>query len=194
MVVRFIVLLLLLASMASAETELLLDNVRLEPATICAGESTVLFFDIDNQGTVPRRDALLRISSPFLELGFGERIDVSLGRTTRLMQFSVPSDARGDYVVTVELDTEKRSVMLRVLSCTSDTRAPLLMIPAQQKSSTTHYAAIAGVVGLQLLVVLAVVFVVFMIVQARKEKSREIVEVTTHQPLKRKRSKKSKAD
>ena len=188
-----IIIALLLVSTVSAETNQLLDAVRLEPATICAGESTVLFIDVNNQRSSPLRDATLHVSSPNVELGFSEHSDFPLGHTTRLMQFSVPQDARGDYPVTVELSDgtqETLSAVLQVLPCTQDTHEPVFLPHSQKKpSAVAHYTAVAGIVTLQLVVALAVISIAFMLVRSRRKKPEQI---SHGRSIKKKKKPKSK--
>ena len=173
-----LVLAVLFSAGASAET--LLD-LRLEPNTLCNGDSTLLFIDIDNTGTVAIRDASLQISSSSLALSVTERIDVPLGRTTRVMQFSVSHDARGDYALVVSLDGESRSEILHVLSCSFPMGVPVLIVPESNDERSTNYPLVAVIVGIQLIIALTVVSVVS--VMKRKRASSQPA------PVKRKKSK-----
>ena len=173
-----LVLAVLFSAGASAET--LLD-LRLEPNTLCNGDSTLLFIDIDNTGTVAIRDASLQISSSSLALSVTERIDVPLGRTTRVMQFSVSHDARGDYALVVSLDGESRSEVLHVLSCSFPMGVPVLIVPESNDERSTNYPLVAVIVGIQLIIVLIVVSVVS--VMKRKQEP---------QPVKKRKKSKSK--
>ena len=151
---------LLLSSIVAAEVSL---ETRVEPNTVCQGESTLLFIDLENDRTTTEQDSLLRISSQSL-LNVSEEIDIAPGKTRRMFQFS---GAVGNHVIITSVDDVSDAATLYVVSCGGASGAPVLIVPQIPQEEENLYF-IGSVVGIYLVGLLIICVVIFAWVQRNR--------------------------
>ncbi|HLC74902.1 MAG TPA: hypothetical protein VJH88_03535 [Candidatus Nanoarchaeia archaeon] len=180
----FLALVVLLSSIAAAHhvaADKVIGDVRFEPDSLCAGESTTLFIEFFNDGNAAIRDSVVRISSSALGVHLEQQIDIPVSRSvTRAVQFSVPGDTSvNNYAVTVDLvgeTVESNSAVLHVRSCVPVQLAGAAVgLPVMASAARSNYSAIAGVVIVELFIVLIVVAAVYFI--RRKTPATHVVHV-----------------